>query len=96
MTKNEKDKLLIQKCLDERWYPIMLGKKAFLDTECDLCLTYGDCTGCPIALSTGESSCQGTPYDAFMRATAYDKYKPTKLPQAQPMIDFLEKLRDSL
>lgn len=67
--------------------------------DCALCLEYyyGDCVGCPIQAKTGESNCEGTPYNAADEALGSwieygDEFKPDFRAAAQQMLDFLKSL----
>lgn len=62
--------------------------------SCALCgLFYYDgrggfCTGCPISEKTGDTHCQGSPYDAIVYR--YENHEAVTLDEVQKEIDFLE------
>lgn len=67
--------------------------------DCALCTVHPKCDGCPVALSTGETNCYGTPYYAALDAW-FDWAKSPHSPhrrkewrkEAQNEIDFLRGL----
>jgi hypothetical protein len=81
------DAALIQKCLTERWEPVLYDGVELRNTRCALCDEYnagdGDCGGCPIYAKTGRERCSDTPF--------YD-FHTTDPSTALPEVRFLRQL----
>jgi hypothetical protein len=54
-------------------------------TSCAFCREYYDygCKGCPVYEDTGQTLCNGTPYDAVLQTLYEEKRLPTKEAKAQ-------------
>lgn len=87
----------LAECRD--WGDFMLEGWGWRD--CPLCQTYPDedCKGCPVAIETGLSKCEGTPWRNMSVAIAalgggyhWTKLLPGPLPEVLTMKEFLEAL----
>ena len=73
----DKDTLKALKASIRKWNYLMSGK-AEDEPDCALCKRFIDqedsCENCPIAISSGESGCENTPYFYWQDASVYGSY----------------------
>jgi hypothetical protein len=62
---------LLKQCIDGKW-TLLVEEPEAEEPDCKLCDEYLEnsagytCSGCPVAGETGETRCDGTPYDAWL------------------------------
>jgi len=74
----------------EKWERIVYdGARDRGAANCPLCKLFSSwCDGCPVAEKTGLSSCEGTPYGAFVESTTDEESREAAL----DMLNFLKGL----
>jgi hypothetical protein len=90
----------------EKWEKIVTGAgQDHGDLNCALCKEFNTrnmpdpkrCIGCPVRAKTGLTACEGTPYNAYMKATESQvdgyAYSVAARKAALAMLRFLESLR---
>lgn len=81
-----------------KWEGIVAGTEGDYGVKnCPLCAEFwsNDCTGCPVAIHTGYSECDKTPYEEWSDNTWHSGVKadtPYRQRIAQQMLDFLKSL----
>lgn len=93
----QKDLDALVECIEEKWKPLESKVINWLDEpSCALCiLNNSECWKCIIFKDTGESTCEGIPYEQWSEACETRDEEQT-FEYASEVLDYLEDLKERM